>query len=132
MRAFLAGQRELQDSLLATLRADPRIAAAAVEAVVRRNRRLVWTWDSLSLGLLLRWAPYELEAVPTADGDMDVTVRAGDTCATTLDPWPFCRAHLTLHCEGRRLAGRFEDEAAMRAALAASPWVTLEFELAAH
>jgi hypothetical protein len=131
VRAFLERQRELQDALLATLRADPRTAAAAAGAAVRRNRRLVWTWDSLSLGLLLGWAPYELEAVPTADGDVDVAVRAGDTGAMTLDPWPFGRAHLILRCEGRRLAGRFEDEAAMRAALACSPWVTLELELAA-
>jgi len=130
VRAFLDGQRELQDGLLATLRADPRTAAAAAEAAVRRNRRLVWSWDSLSLGLLLQWAPFELEAVPTADGDVDVGVRVGDTGAISLDPWPFDRAHLTLRCEGRRLAGRFDDEATMRAALAGSPWVTLEFEFA--
>ena len=130
VRAFLEGQRELQDSVLATLRADPRTAAAAAEAAVRRNRRLVWTWDSLSLGLLLQWAPFELQAVPTADGDVDVAVRAGDAGgALTLDPWPFGRDRLTVRCEGRRLAGRFEDEATMRAALGSSPWVTLELEL---
>jgi hypothetical protein len=32
--------------------------------------------------------------------------------------------------EGRRLTGRFDDAAAMRAALAAAPWVTVERELA--
>src|SRR5688572_5410510 len=37
VRAFLDGQRELQEALLAGLRADPR--------TVRRNQRLVWTWD---------------------------------------------------------------------------------------
>jgi hypothetical protein len=131
VRAFLDGQRELQDGLLATLRADPRTATAAAEDAVRRNRRLVWTWDSLSLGLLLDWAPYELEAVPAADGDVDVAVRAASGGALTLDPWPFARDRLVLRCEGRRLAGRFEDEGAMRAALADAPWVTLELELGA-
>ena len=43
--AFMAAQRALQDELRASLDAD--------EAQVRRNQRLVWTWDSLSLGLLL-------------------------------------------------------------------------------
>jgi Protein of unknown function (DUF3891) len=129
VRAFLAEQQALQEELLAALRADPRTSDAAADATVRRNQRLVWTWDSLSLGLLLGWAPYELEAVPTAHGHTDVAVRADG--ATTLDPWPFAVPRLTVRCEGRRLAGRFGDEAAMHAALAAAPWVTLEIELAA-
>lgn len=105
VRAFLAGQAKLQARLLADLRADPRTAAAAADDVVRRNQQLVWRWDSLSLGLLLNWS---LE----------------------LDPWPFREGRVALRCEGRRLTGRFDDEEAMRAALAAAPWVTLEFELA--
>jgi hypothetical protein len=126
VRAFLAGQRELQDRLLASLRADARTAAAAADPVVRRNQRLVWTWDSLSLGLLLDWAPFELAAVPAAEREVDVEVRAA-----TLDPWPFAAPRLTVRCEGRRLAGRFDDEETMRDALAAAPWVTIELELAA-
>jgi Protein of unknown function (DUF3891) len=127
VQAFLSGQRALQDELLAGLRADARTAAAADEQRVRRNQRLVWTWDSLSLGLLLGWAtPFELSAVPAADGEVDVEVREG-----TLEPWPFRDPHITLRCEGRRLAGRFEDEDAMREALAAAPWTTLEIELSA-
>ena len=118
VRAFLAGQAELQARLRASL--------AAGDEQVRRNQRLVWTWDSLSLGLLLDWAPFELSAVPTADGEIDIEVRTG-----TLDPWPFSAPRLTLRCEGRRLAGRFEDEETMRDALAAAPWVDLEFELSA-
>jgi hypothetical protein len=129
VRAFLAAQRTLQDELLAALRADPGTAAAAADERVRRNQRLVWTWDSLSLGLLLDWWPYALEAVPAADGTLDVAVRAGAGGAVALDPWPFAAPRVVVRCEGRRLAGRYGDEAAMRAALAASPWVTLEFEL---
>lgn len=130
VRAFLAGQRELQERLLAGLRADPRTAAAAGDDAVRRNQRLVWTWDSLSLGLLLGWAPFELAAVPAADSEVDVAVRASDG-AVTLDPWPFGAPRVTVRCEGRRLAGRFDDEAAMREALAAAPWVTVEVALSA-
>ena len=116
VQAFLAGQRELQAQLLAGLDEDE----------VRRNQRLIWTWDSLSLGLLLDWAPFELTSVPTADGEVDIEVST-----LTLDPWPFRTAHVTVRCEGRRLAGRFDDEEAMRRALAAAPWVTLELELGA-
>jgi hypothetical protein len=121
VQAFLDGQRELQVRLLAGLRADPATAAAAADDVVRRNRRLVWTWDSLSLGLLLGWAPFELTAVPDARGEVDIAVRDG-----TLDPWPFRAPRLTARCEGRRLEGRYETEESMRDALAAAPWVTIE------
>lgn len=116
VRAFLKGQRALQERLL----------VGFDEQQVRRNQRLVWTWDSLSLGLLLDWAPFELKAVPTADGEVDIAVREG-----TLDPWPFKAPSITVRSEGRRLTGRFDDEAAMRVALDAAPWVTLDFELCA-
>ena len=116
VRAFLAGQRELQERLLAALAADP--------AQVRRNQRLIWTWDSLSLALLLDWPPYELEGVPTADGEVTVTVRDG-----TVDPWPFAVPEVTVRCEGRRLAGPYEDEATMRAALARAPLETIAVTL---
>jgi hypothetical protein len=118
VQAFLAGQRELQERLRAALGADPD--------EIRRNQRLVWTWDSLSLGLLLGWEPFTLSAVPTADGETDVDVRDG-----RLDPWPFAAPSVTLRYDGRRLAGPYPDEAAMRQALAAAPWVGRELELTA-
>src|SRR5919108_748519 len=52
VRAFLDGQHELQERLLAGLRADPRTAAAADDRLLRRNPRPLWTWDSLSLRVL--------------------------------------------------------------------------------
>jgi hypothetical protein len=116
VRAFLAGQRELQQRLMTSLGAD--------WAQVRRNQRLVWAWDSLSLGLLLGWAPYEQRAVPTAGGPVDIAVRDG-----TLDPWPFAGPRVALRCEGRRLRGPYPDGESMRAALAAAPWETIELQL---
>jgi hypothetical protein len=119
VRAFLAGQRDLQERLTAALHADP--------AGVRRNQRLVWAWDSLSLGLLLGWEPFTLSAVPTADGETDIEVRA-----RTLDPWPFATPAVTLRYDGRPLAGPYADEAAMRAALADAPWLAFELTLTAR
>jgi hypothetical protein len=135
VEAFLAFQRELQSELLAALRSDPATADAAGERRVRRNRALVWTWDTLSLAVLLRWAPMPLEDVPTAKADEParVDLRPDDQDPEhrfTLDPWPFAANAVPLHCEGRRLEGRFDDEDEMRAALARAPWVTLEFGLA--
>jgi hypothetical protein len=119
VHAFLAGQRELQQRLRAALDADP--------AGVGRNQRLVWTWDSLSLGLLLGWEPFTLAQVPTTDGETDIEVRDG-----SLDPWPFATPEVNVRYDGRRLAGPYADEAAMRAALSAAPWVGLELTLTAR
>ena len=106
-RAFLAGQRELQQ----------RLISGYDEEQVRRNQRLIWTWDSLSLGLLLGWAPFEVNGIAVTAG--------------SLDPWPFNASEVVLRCEGRRLTGRFDDEDAMRQALADAPWVDLELQLRA-
>jgi len=62
--------------------------------------------------------------VPTADGEVTVTLRDG-----TLDPWPFAAPEVTVRCEGRRLAGPYEDEATMRAALARAPLETIAVTL---
>ncbi len=131
VRSYLDRQRALGDELLAELRSDPHTAAAAAADVVARNAGLVWTWDSLSLGLLLDWAPHEVEDVPTAANP--VSLRLGDFPGApgrlVLEPWPFSAERVAVHCEGRRLGDRFDDEEAMRAALARAPWTTLRFEL---
>ena len=131
VREFLDGGRALQDELLATLRADPATAAHSDHATVARNRSLVWTWDSLSLALLLGWAPHDARDVPTADGSAALSLRAqeGSPGRFTLAPWPFAADRVGVSCEGRRLEGRYEDEAEMRAALGRAPWVSLEFDL---
>jgi hypothetical protein len=47
----------------------------------------------------------------------------------SVDPWPFADDTVTFRTDGRRLAGRFEDQDEMRGALARAPWVRLEFVL---
>ena len=105
VRSFIAGQRALQDRLMEGLDADR----------VHRNQRLVWIWDFLSLGLCLGWEGRSVEGVTLRDG--------------TIEPWPFAADAVELHTEGRRLAGRFDDEREMHAALERAPWVALRFAL---
>lgn len=76
---------------------------------------LLWVWDYLSLAALLGWTG-EVEGL-RVDG-------------LRITPWPFRSPALTVRCEARRLTGRFEDEAALQAALAAAPVRPLELELA--
>jgi hypothetical protein len=107
VRAYLGAQRGLQE----------RLAAGLDREQVNENQQLLWSWDFLSLALCLRW-----------DGR---SVNGIEYTGTTFDPWPFTDESVALRTEGRRLAGHFEDEGAMRAALDRAPWVTLEFALSA-
>jgi hypothetical protein len=131
IREYMAAQARFQDELLTTLRDDPRYAEHAAPAAVDRNRRLVGAWDAISLALCTAGFPWTLRDVPTAsDERVEVTVTDAGEIAV-IDPWPFASRGLTVRCDGRRLEGRFEDEAEMRRALDRAPWTTLEFELVA-
>jgi hypothetical protein len=110
IRAYLDGQRALQARLAREV--------GAGEEQLRREQQLVWAWDWLSLALCLDWAPASLDGpVPLRlDGER-------------LDPWPFARDTVEVCCEGRRLEGRYTDEAALHAALERAPRVALRFTL---
>ena len=139
VRAFLEHARELEGTLLASLRADPATAAYATPELLARNSALVWTWDLISLALLLDWAPFRLESVPSADGVVDVALEpvpplrpTTGAVTASLHPWPFRAEAMRLHCEGRRLESGFDSDAALAEGLARAPWETLEFELVAR
>jgi hypothetical protein len=108
VRHYLAAQRALQHEL----------GAGLDRQELERNQRLLWIWDFLSLALCLRWNGRSVQGI--------------EYTGTTFEPWPFRDESVTLRTEGRRLAGRFEDEHEMRAALERAPWVTLEFSLSAR
>jgi hypothetical protein len=120
IRAFLAEQRALQARLRAQL--------GVPEEEVARNGRLLFAWDWLSLALCLRWAEGDTPSVPLAGGDGRLHYVPTDDGAT-LSPWPFAAPEVSVACEGRRLEGRYDDEPALHAALAAAPLVRVELRL---
>jgi hypothetical protein len=128
---YLAAERAWQEQVLAGLRADSYYAPHAVPEVVDRNRRLVAAWDWLSLLLLMGLRRASEVTVPAAEGSATLTLTPapGDMTRVTVHPWPFNVDTLTLICEGRRLAATYDDEEALRAALAAAPWATLRIAL---
>jgi len=101
------------------------------EAAIERVRRQMWTWDSISLALCHGWRPFTARDVPSADGLIDVELRDRDEGTSTLEPWPFAAERLEVRCEARRLAARYENEAAMRLAFEGAELVTLTFRLVA-
>jgi hypothetical protein len=78
VRAYLAGQRALQDELSEGLDREQ----------LRENQELLWIWDFLSLGLCLRWHGRTVNGI-TLEED-------------TIRPWPFVDDEVSLFTEGRR------------------------------
>ena len=99
-------------------------------------------------------AEAEADAAARASGDGEAAARAGGdaeaaaaaraggavrddravapgtpTRRFTLDPWPFAAPGVAVGCEARRVGGPFGDDEALRAALAAAPWVPLRWVL---
>jgi hypothetical protein len=107
---FLDAQRADQDRLLALL---PDATRAQAEA----DAELLFAVDALSLTLCFGW---EARDLPVVDGPA-VHLAPADDGSWTLDPWPLDVPELVVGVHARRLTERFEDEAAMQQALAATP-----------
>jgi hypothetical protein len=131
---LLAESRERERRLVAALRADqdPEAAGAVDSDRLTVNSGLMWAWDTLSLALLLDWAPHTLRSVPTGDGTaLDIELRApAPDGALTLAPWPFADPDaLAVHTEGRRLPGRYASADELHEALEQASWETVRFTL---
>jgi hypothetical protein len=115
--AFLTAQQVLQDELRTSLGVSEREA--------RRNQRLLAAWDWLSLVLCMDRLPAEVDA------ERPMHLESAGGAEVAVSPWPFRTDQVEVRVEGRRLRGRFEDQDAMRAALQAAPWETVEISLVA-
>jgi hypothetical protein len=113
---LLAHHEALQAELMEELGEDPGRA--------RRNQRLLWAWDWLSLAMCLDWAP---GTVPADGGDLSLTPAGPGRF--TVAPWPFVGAALRVRAEGLRLDGPYSEEKELHEALARAPRALLEFEL---
>jgi hypothetical protein len=128
IRDYRAEQRALQASLAVGLDAEE----------VDRNRRLLRTWDRLSLALCQPDLSIVLDDVPAAEGAATIRLAPGEvsggaarddravapateTVGVALDPWPFAAPRVVVGCEGRRLGGA--------GTLAGAAWVPLRWEL---
>ena len=118
IRSFLDTQEDFQRATVEALAADPRMAPDVTPDAIERNRRLVAATDRMSLEIC--WGitgEVAIPGVPTATGDVtELHIRSphGDPADLTLSPWPFAADRVEVFCEGRRLEGRFADEAALR------------------
>ena len=120
VRAFLDEQHAFQQATIASLRADPLTAADVEEDAVDRNRLTIAALDWMSLHVC--WGVKEnvrIPEVPVAgDERIEMRLRPGaGPEEIVVDPWPFRPERLAVRAEGRRLSGRYEDDASLRTAL---------------
>lgn len=116
-RSFLKRELEVQERFQAALAHRSDISHQSIIY----QRRLISLWDAMSLALCMGiQEDREFRDVPASNTDRTIVVgpvaAANDTFTVT--PWPFVGDRVELYCEGRRLEGKFEDEAAMRTAIA--------------
>jgi hypothetical protein len=122
--AFLAGERARHADLL---RAADANAAAATQADLLTG---ACDWMSLLFcGDPMRTA--RVPDVPLRGGVGEIEVRLDSARQGTIAPWPFAVDHVRFTCEARVLPAdaRFDDEGAMRAAIAAAPREQLGWRL---
>lgn len=115
---LLAEARADQDALLALL-------PDADRAQAERDADLLFAVDALSLTLCNGWDARDL---PMFDGTTIHVAPQGDGAAT-LDPWPLAGEEIAVGVHARRMTDRFEDEAHMQRALAATPYERLTWRL---
>lgn len=133
VRALLDEQHAFQRECVAALSANPRYDGRLDPEALEHIRLLVAAVDLMSLHIC--WGVRQetrVPLVPTAgDGRTALVLRAPaqDPAALTVSPWPFAADRVELVVEGRRLAGRFTDEAAMRQALREAETVVLTVTL---
>jgi hypothetical protein len=125
---FLNNEYAFQQQLIASLLKDSYYAPYVTPQVIKRNQKLVATWDALSLILCQNASgEQQVEQVPTVDGEtvLKLTHINDNPHQITISPWPFQESEVTLVYEGRLLRETFTDETAMREALMRDCWVTL-------
>ena len=135
--AYLHRERAFQSRIRASLAAEPAYAAAVHLPTLLQTHRVFTSWDRIAVHACYgvpvpAWgvpAVYRWERVPTAAGATDLTLTSVAPDRWTLDPWPLIGDELRLVGEGRLLRDRYHDEATMRAALTAAPWVRWESDI---
>ncbi|EHC08370.1 DUF3891 family protein [Fischerella thermalis] len=128
---FLKQEYLWQDQLINLLKNDPYYSAYVTPEVITRNRKLVATWDALSIivcqGMNLQ--QQLVHHVPMLNGEATLELTLLDNHENhqqiAVFPWPFQLNEVTLVYEGKFLRHTFSNEMTMQEALMGDCWVTL-------
>ncbi|MBV8899590.1 MAG: DUF3891 family protein [Verrucomicrobia bacterium] len=103
--AFLRDQRRHREELLAFIARDWTARAGCTEEAISNNRKLIATWDLLSLQLSRNPSKaFDIEGVPWTGGSGGCTLSISPSAFSGrvfhVNPWPFSSSPLRLCCEG--------------------------------
>lgn len=128
VEAFLHQEKAFQQHLIQQLGQDPAYQAYVTPEMIARNRRLVATWDALSLAICMGVIEQrQFDQVPAATTEVSLTLRSinQDPTQLSIEPWCFQADQVTVVFEGRILNQRASNQQAMHDQLAEAAWVTL-------
>jgi hypothetical protein len=132
---FLKQEYAFQKELIAVLQKDEYYATYVTPEVIERNRKLVATWDALSIIFCQGFTSKQqvLQQVPTINSESTLRLTLledqDNHQQVAVTPWPFQQDEVKLVYEGQLLQHAFNDEKAMREALMDDCWVTLSTTL---
>ncbi|MBD2535036.1 DUF3891 family protein [Nostoc flagelliforme FACHB-838] len=134
VRDFLNNEYAFQQQMIDILKKDKYYTPYATGEVIERNKKLVATWDALSIILCMgKVGEQHITQVPTTNYETTLKltlVEDKDNHYTAImSPWAFQQSEIKLVYEGRLLQQTFIDEPAMREALISDCWVTLSTTL---
>lgn len=128
-RAFVAYEHAFQHRITESLRLDPRYRHYVTDDYLRRNQRLVATWDAMSLAICGGVSSERVfRNVPAGNEFVEVTFTSADG-VIAVSPWPFSTSALDVTIEGRVIDRTFDNEDEMRKYLTDARWLTFETHL---
>ncbi|WP_017318249.1 DUF3891 family protein [Mastigocladopsis repens] len=131
---FLEREYAFQEKLVAVLGNDEYYSPYTTPEVISRNRKLVATWDALSIILCQGFtSEAHVAQVPMSDGETTLKLTLKEVKDNhnllAVSPWPFQHSEVDLVYEGRLLQQTFSDEKAMQEALMSACWVSVSTTL---
>jgi hypothetical protein len=131
---FLKREYAFQEQLIAFLKNDPYYTAYTTPEVIEHNKKLVATWDALSIILCQGFtSEAQVSQVPMINGEITLKLMLKEVKdnyhQVAVSPWPFQQSEVDLVYEGRLLQQTFSDEKGMREALMSDCAVTLRTTL---
>lgn len=131
---FFKTEYAFQKQIIDILQKDKYYAPYAIPEVIERNKRLIATWDALSIILCTgQTGEQYINQVPITNGTttLKLTLVEDKECDRTviISPWAFEQKEIKLVYEGRMLHQTFNDEIEMQKALISDCWVTLSTTL---
>ena len=132
IREFYLSERKRAESLKKSLAVVPAYQPYLKKEVMERNRRLIGTWDYLSLLLCMGVA--DSDKVPDVplkglNNLSEVGIESKGNEHFVLQPWPFRDNEVSLVCEAIRLENPSSGQKELDQAIAAAPRELLSFEL---